>query len=117
MALTTVDVELRIGATNETVTVTSAAPELATSNASLGVAAGLSSRPEEFHLQPLTDPYVNLSIHTALHSDQVVFSRKRPLSVVIVRFLLVTQLTRTTHLAMSSPSLHGDYSRFDTTIG
>jgi hypothetical protein len=42
MALTTVDVELRIGATNETVTVTSAAPELSTSNASLGVAAGFS---------------------------------------------------------------------------
>jgi hypothetical protein len=28
----------------------------------------LPSRPEEFHLQPLTDPYTNLSIHTARHS-------------------------------------------------
>ena len=27
--------------------------------------AGLSSRPKEFHLRALPDPYVNLSIHTA----------------------------------------------------
>jgi hypothetical protein len=28
-----------------------------------------SSRPEGSHLQPLTEPCLNLSIHTALHSD------------------------------------------------
>jgi hypothetical protein len=29
------------------------------------VAFPLPSRPEELHLEPLTEPYVNLSIHTA----------------------------------------------------
>ena len=40
--------------------------------AAAGVAAELASRevsrPGEFHPQPLTDPYVNLSVHTARHS-------------------------------------------------
>jgi hypothetical protein len=39
-----------------------------------------SSRPVGFHHQPLTAPYVKLSFHTALHSNQVASSRKQPLS-------------------------------------
>jgi hypothetical protein len=40
----------------------------------------LSSRPVGLHHQPLTAPYVKLSFHTALHSNQVASSRKQPLS-------------------------------------
>ena len=32
---------------------------------SIGAFPGLTSRPEEFHLRALPEPYVNLSIHTA----------------------------------------------------
>src|ERR1035437_6269642 len=44
---------------------------------------GLSSRPVEFHHQPLTKPCLRLSPHTAFHSDQVVSLREQPLSVEI----------------------------------
>ena len=32
----------------------------------------LSSRPGEFHPQPLTEPYVKVSLHTALHNNLTV---------------------------------------------
>ena len=41
---------------------------------------GLSSSPEESHLQALTAPYVRLSPHTALHSVQKAFSQRQSLS-------------------------------------
>src|ERR1035437_2700958 len=41
----------------------------------------LSSRPEELHLQPLTEPCLTVSHHTALHGDRVAFSRNNPFLV------------------------------------
>ena len=49
-----------------------------------------SSRPGEFHPEALTDPYVNLSIHTALHSDSPLLAGTDRLWKE--RLLLVTQL-------------------------
>jgi hypothetical protein len=42
-----------------------AEPTLATAIATEGPLLCLPSRPGEFHPEPLTEPYVNLSIHTA----------------------------------------------------
>jgi hypothetical protein len=36
-----------------------------------------SSRPGEFHPEALTDPYVTLSRHTALHSDSLALKENR----------------------------------------
>src|ERR1035437_50715 len=74
---------------------------------------GRSSRPEGFHPQPLTKPGLRLSPHTAFHGDRDASSQKQPLSVVALRFLLVAQLTKTTHLAMSSSWLPAHYRRFN----
>jgi hypothetical protein len=81
------------------------------------VPRGLSSRPVEFHHQPLTKPCLRLSPHTAFHSDQVVSLREQPLSVEIMRFLLVSQLTKIPHLALSPSSLDIHYRRFNATTG
>jgi len=40
--------------------------------------AGLSSRPGEFHPEALTEPCLNLSIHTALHSPAFVSHEHKP---------------------------------------
>ena len=76
-----------------------------------------SSRPVEFHHQPLTEPYLMVSHHTALHGDRVMLSRTQPLSVEVLRFLLVSQLTKTSHITMSSPSVPTHYRCFNPTIG
>jgi transposase InsO family protein len=76
-----------------------------------------SSRPVESHHQPLTKPCLRLSPHTAFHGDRDASSQKQPLSVVVRRFLLVAQLTKTTHLAMSSSWLPAHYRRFNATPG
>jgi hypothetical protein len=47
---------------NEPKQISSAASQLC---GAASVVYNLSSRPEEFHLQALPEPYVNLSIHTA----------------------------------------------------
>src|ERR1019366_5720740 len=76
-----------------------------------------SSRPVESHHQPLTKPCLRLSPHTAFHGDRDASSQKQPLSVVVRRFLLVAQLTKTTHLAMSPSWLPAHYRRFNATPG
>lgn len=41
-------------------------------------AVGLVSRPEEFHLQPLAEPYVSLSTHTAPVAQSYIISIDLP---------------------------------------
>jgi hypothetical protein len=76
---------------------------------------GRSSSPGEFHPEALTDPYVTLSCHTALHSDHLLFARTDCLWEK--RLLLVAQLTHDFLRAMSSSSLHAHYRRFIATTG
>src|ERR1035437_6692044 len=83
----------------------------------IGLTPETSSRPVEFHHQPLTEPYLMVSHHTALHGDRVMLSRTQPLSVEVLRFLLVSQLTKTSHITMSSPSVPTHYRCFNPTIG
>ncbi len=71
-----------------------------------------SSRPREFHLQPLTEPCVNLSIHTALRElsqdDFTAFRSNPPICVVVCTPSGSFTLT---------PSLQLHYSAFNTTMG
>ena len=76
-----------------------------------------SGRPEEFHLQSPSDPYVNLSIHTAPANHPLETSRSQTdakcvqllprFSGVGCHFLRVD----------SSPSLQPHYRTFNTTTG
>jgi hypothetical protein len=76
---------------------------------------GWSSRPEKFHLQPFTDPYVNLSIHKAPCSHAIASNEGKPsLDVEAPPGYPVGQAL---HWAASSPSLHADYRNFSTTMG
>src|ERR1019366_8544142 len=53
------------------------------------------SRPGEFHPQPLTDPYVNLSVHTARHSHAPASCENKPsLEVEALPGLPVGQVLR-----------------------
>src|SRR5215469_8974538 len=78
-------------------------------------ASGRSSSPGEFHPEALTEPYVTLSRHTALHSDSLSLARNRRLWKE--RLLLVAQLAHGFRRAMSPSSLHVHYRRFITTTG
>jgi hypothetical protein len=79
------------------------------------LSCGWSSRPEKFHLQPFTDPYVNLSIHKAPCSHALASYEGKPsLDVEAPPGYPVGQAL---HWAASSPSLHADYRNFSTTMG
>jgi len=72
-------------------------------------------RPEGFHLQPPTDPYVNLSIHTARRSRaSASFEIKSSPEVEAHPGIPVGQAF---HRAASSPSLTAYYRRFNATTG
>jgi hypothetical protein len=81
----------------------------------LPVTIRLSSSPGEFHPEALTEPCLNLSIHTALHSPAFASREHKP------------SLEEKAHpgcpvglalrRAMSSPSLHVHYRRFNATTG
>src|SRR5215472_1518848 len=81
----------------------------------LNLRSGRSSSPGEFHPEALTEPYVTLSRHTALHSDSLSLARNRRLWKE--RLLLVAQLAHGFRRAMSPSSLHVHYRRFITTTG
>ena len=75
-----------------------------------------SGRPEEFHLQSPSDPYVNLSIHTAPASLPLETSRSHAdaeRNPVPPSCLVDHRLPR----AGSSPSLQPHYRTFNTTTG
>src|SRR5262249_44915242 len=72
-------------------------------------------RPEEFHHQPPTDPYVNLSIHTARASPPLATSRLQAYAVELTPpAVTVCSVHRRTGL---SPSLHIHYRCFAPTTG
>jgi len=75
-----------------------------------------SSSPGESHPQALTDPYVNLSIHTAPVSHTLEISRLQAdaeSNPVPPSLLVDCRLLR----ADSSPSLQPHYRAFNTTTG
>jgi hypothetical protein len=75
-----------------------------------------SGRPEEFHLQSPSEPYVNLSIHTAPASHSLETSRSQAdaeRNPVPPSCLVDHRLPR----AGSSPSLQSHYRTFNTNTG
>jgi hypothetical protein len=76
---------------------------------------GRSSSPGEFHPEALTEPCVNLSIHTALHSRSLLSVESNPSREE--RAHPGNPVDRTLRRAMSSSSLHVHYRRFNATTG
>jgi hypothetical protein len=74
-----------------------------------------SSSPGEFHPEALTEPCVNLSIHTALHSRSLLSFESKPSREE--RAHPEHPVGRTLRRAMSSSSLPIHYRRFNATIG
>src|ERR1019366_5181323 len=77
--------------------------------------AKASSSPGEFHPEALTDPCVNLSIHTALHSRSLISFESKPSREE--RAHPEHPVGRTLLRAMSSSSLTVHYRRFNATTG
>ena len=74
-------------------------------------------RPEEFHLQSPTEPYVNLSIHTARASHSLETSRSQAYAECVQLLPRFSGVGRHLLRADSSPSLQPHYRTFHTTTG
>ncbi len=73
--------------------------------------SGRSSSPGEFHPEALTEPCVNLSIHTALHIRSLLSFESKPSREKWAH--PEHPVGRTLRRAMSSPSLPVRYRRFN----